>query len=196
MPSVVVRARQEKVELGPFDMAIEHQPHGAVFRLPARAGDVEGAVLEALARARQPQLGRIELEVGEMDDAVVAALEIGGQRREPAREAPEEAVVEAADPGLGGSDDMAALVVRAGHDMEIGNDVDDAKARDQVALHRARQQDVEPAGDEVDQNGELAVPFGAGEPEVIAAHQLRRDRQPAFDLSGWRASPRRRRRCR
>jgi len=40
---------------------------------------VEGAVLEPLASARQPQLGRKDLQVGEMDDPVVAALEIGGQ---------------------------------------------------------------------------------------------------------------------
>ena len=68
--------------------------------------------LEALARARQPQLGRIELEVGEMDDPVAAALEVGRERRQPAGQVAEEAVVEPAHPGLAGADDVGAVTVR------------------------------------------------------------------------------------
>src|SRR4051794_35788028 len=107
---------------------------------------MERAVLESSPTPRQPELGGKYLQVGEMNDAVIATLEIGGERRQTAREALEEAVVEAANPRLGGADDMAALVIGAGHDMKVGDDIDQAEAGYEVALHRARQQDIEAAG--------------------------------------------------
>src|SRR4051794_5518641 len=119
-------------------MAVEHQLDRTVFRLAARSDDVERAVAEALPGARQPQFWRIDLQVRELDDAVIAALEAGGQRREPAGQVAEKAVVEPPDPSLGGADNMAALVVRAGYHLEVGDHVDDAEAGNHVTLHRAR----------------------------------------------------------
>src|SRR4051794_11975928 len=107
-----------------------------------------------------------------MDDAIIAALDIGGQRRQPPGEVPKEAVVEPPYPHLGGADDMAALPASTRHDLEVGDDVHDPKAGDQVSLHRARQQKLEAAGDEVDQKRDLAVPLGAGEPEPVPADEL------------------------
>ena len=40
----VVGPVEEEVELGPLDMAVEHQLQRAVFRLPAGGDDVERAV--------------------------------------------------------------------------------------------------------------------------------------------------------
>src|SRR4051794_12492040 len=126
-------------------MAVEGQVNRAVFRLPSLGEDVEGAVAEALASSREPKLGRIELQVREMDDAVRPAFEVRRQPWQPAGQALEEAVVEPPDPRLAGADDMTAVTIRAGDDLQVGDDVDDAEARDKVALHRARQQDFEPA---------------------------------------------------
>ncbi len=117
-----------------------------------------------------------------MDDPVIAALEVRRQRRQPAGEVAEEAVVEPPYPCLCGADDMRAVVVFSGNDLKVGDHVDEPEPRDQVALHRTRQQHLEAAGHEVDQQRELAVPLGAGELQILAAHQLGRDRQPAFDL--------------
>src|SRR4051812_28804469 len=103
-----------------------------------------------------------------MDDAVVAALEIGRERRQPAGEVAEKAVVEPSDPGLCGANDMAALAAGPGHDLQVGHDVDDPQARDQVTLHRARQLNLEPPGDEVDEKRDLPDPFRAGEPQAVA----------------------------
>src|SRR5205814_1785369 len=83
---------------------VEHELDRPVLRLPSAGVDVEGAVVQALAGTRKPQFGRNDLKLGEMDDPVAATLEVGGQRRQAAGEALEEAVVEAADPGLGGAD--------------------------------------------------------------------------------------------
>ncbi len=177
----VVGAFEEEIEPRPLDSAVEDHPYRPVFRLAPARDDVEGAVAEALPAAREPQLRRIELQVGEVDDAVIAAFEVGGERGQPAGQLAKKAVVEPPDPCPGRADDVAALVVRTGHDVEFGDDVDDPEAGDQIALHRARQEDVEPAGHEVDQQRDLAGPFRAGEPEPVAPHELGRDRQPALD---------------
>src|SRR5579864_7870166 len=71
-----VRALKEQVELWPLDVPVEHHPQRSVFRLPAARHDMEGAVLEPNAGARQAQPRRIELKVGEMNDPVIAALEV------------------------------------------------------------------------------------------------------------------------
>src|SRR5689334_21570500 len=102
-----------------------------------------------------------------MDDPVIAALEVGRQRRQPSGELAEEAVVEAAHPGLRRARDMTALVAGARDNAKIGHDVHDADAWNQVALHRAGKQDVETAGHQVDEERKLAVPLRAGEPEVL-----------------------------
>ena len=134
----LVRTGEQQVDLRSLDMAVEDQLERAVFGLAAAGDDVEGAVLQPLAGAGQPQLGRIELQVGEVDNAVAAALEVGGQRRQAAGQVAEEAIVETADPRLAGADDVRALPARSGFDAEVGGDIDDAEAGDQVALHRAR----------------------------------------------------------
>ena len=62
---------------------------------------MEGAVAAADARARQAQVARIKLQIGEMQHAVGGPLEIGGQPRQAAGQVGEEAVVEPPHPGLG-----------------------------------------------------------------------------------------------
>ena len=83
----------------------------------------------------------------------------------------EEAVVEAADPGLAGADDARALAAGPGHDVQLGLDVDDPEPVDEVARQPARKHDLEAAGDEVDQQPDLAVELGAA-----AAGAPRRER--------------------
>src|SRR5438874_8039274 len=100
----LVRAGQEDVEPGTIDVAVEDQLDRPILRLPAAGVDMEGAVLEADPCTRQPEPGREYLQICKVDDPVIAALEIGGERRQAAGEALEKAVVEAADPGLGGAD--------------------------------------------------------------------------------------------
>src|SRR5436305_14920159 len=97
----LVRARQEDVEPRPLDLPVEYKLCRPVFRLPPAGVDVEAAVLEPSPRSREPQFGGKYLQVGEMDDAVAAALQVGGEPWQSAGEALEEAVVEAANPGLG-----------------------------------------------------------------------------------------------
>ena len=66
---------------------------------------------------------------------------------------------------------MRSLVVGADADVKIGSDVDDTETRNQVALHRAGERDVEPAGDEVDQERNLSRPLCAGQQEAVAAER-------------------------
>ncbi len=94
MPSCGVRALQEKIDAWPLDMTVKNQPQRPVFRLPTARDDVEGSVFQPLPRPRQPQLGRIELEVGEVDDSIIPALEAGCQRRKATAEIAKETVVE------------------------------------------------------------------------------------------------------
>ena len=114
MPERLVGPVEQQVDPRPLDLAVEHHSQRPVFRLPPAAVDVEGAVAAALAAARQPELGRIELQVGEMEDAVGAALQVGLDPRQAAGEAGEEAVVEPPDPGLGRADDARALAAGPG----------------------------------------------------------------------------------
>jgi hypothetical protein len=51
-PQRVVGPVEEEIDLGPLDMAIEHQPDRAILRLPTAGDDVEGAVAVAMAFAR------------------------------------------------------------------------------------------------------------------------------------------------
>ena len=65
-----------------------------------------------------------------MDDAVVAALEVGLEPRQAAGQVAEEAVVEPPHPRLALADDARAIAARPGHDLEVGLHVDDARARE------------------------------------------------------------------
>ena len=76
MPSASFGLVEEEVNSGPVDIAIEHHPDRTVFRLPAARDDMHLAVIEAQAGAGQSQLGRIKLQVREMDDEVVSAFEV------------------------------------------------------------------------------------------------------------------------
>src|SRR3954454_21103016 len=96
----LVGARQEDVEPGPLDLPVENELERPVFGLPPARIDMEAAVLEPSPRSREPQLGGNYLQIGKMDDAVAAALQVCGERRQTAGQALEEAVVEAAHPGL------------------------------------------------------------------------------------------------
>src|SRR6185369_5967618 len=98
------------------------------------------------------------------------------------RELAEETVVEASYPGLGRTHDVASVAAGTGHDLQIGNNIDDADARNEVALHRAGELDDKPAAHEVDQKRDLSVPLRAAEAKAVPADQLRRNREPAFDL--------------
>src|SRR5262249_28207903 len=153
----------------------------AILRLPSCSDDVEGAVSEALTRARQPQLRRVELQVAEVDNSVIPPLDVRSEPGQSARELTEKAVVEPANPRLGGADNMGTFVVRPRHDLETGYYTHDPEPRDQVPLHRTRQQNLEAPRHEIDEERQLAVPLCAGEPEILTAHELGRDRQPSFD---------------
>src|SRR6185369_8773844 len=178
----IVRMIEQNIEPRTLDMTVEHQLHGSVFRLMPGRDDMEGAIAEAFPSSGQPQLGRIELQVGETYDAVIAAFEIGCERRQSSRELAEETVVEASYPGLGRTYDVASVAAGTGHDLQIGNNIDDADARNEVALHRAGELDDKPAAHEVDQKRDLSVPLRAAEAKAVPADQLRRNREPAFDL--------------
>ena len=107
-------------------------PRATMWKVPS---------LEALARARQPQLGRIELQVGEMDDAVVAALEVGGQRRQAAGQARGRSCCRAAAPRPWRCR-RRALPLLFGPGTTLRSVITSTMPRpgDQVALHRARQE--------------------------------------------------------
>ena len=199
MPSASLGRSSSRSSLRPLDMPVEDQLQRPVFRLPARTRRCGRCRrLKRCARARQPQLGRIELQVGEMDDAVVAALEVRWSATAGRRSGRGRSCCRAAAP-------RPWPCRRRGCPCCSGRarpcrsviDVDDAEAGDQIALHRARTAvtSKRPVTRSISSD-DLAVPFGAGEPEAVAAHQLGRDRQPAFDARDWRASRRRRRRCR
>src|SRR4051794_39484708 len=115
-----------------------------------------------------------------MDDAVAAAFEVGFQPRQAPGQFAEEAVVEPPDPRLRGASDNRTMTGRTWHDLEVADHVDDPEPGDQVTRHRARNEHLELAGYEVDQQRQLAVHFGAGQLEAVATDQLRGDREPAF----------------
>jgi len=130
--------------------------------------DQEGAVAAANALSRQAQLGRIELQVGKVQDAVIPTLEVGGQPRQPTSQTREEYVVEPPDPGLCLAYHARPLPARARHDLQLRFDIDDAETGDQVALEPARDGDVEPPGLEVDQQRHQAVQPGAPQLQFLA----------------------------
>src|SRR4051812_11741510 len=109
-------------------MAVEHQSDGAVGRLSSPSDDVERTVPITVALAGQSEFWREKLHPGEADHAVGAALQPRLNPGKPSREAGEEAVVEATDPRLAGSDDPGALAVRPWNHRQFGLDVHDAEA--------------------------------------------------------------------
>ena len=117
-----------------------------------------------------------------MQDAVVPAPQIGFEPRQAVGQRGEEFIVEPPHPDLGLADDQGPLPARPRHHLEVGEDVDDPDPLDEIALHRARQRDLEAAGDEVDEDRQLAVHLGGGELEIVAADELGSKRQPALDL--------------
>src|SRR4030095_2333347 len=112
----LIRTIEGEFHLGPVKSAIEPHAERSILRLrPARL-DQEGAVLPPDALARQSQLGRIKLEVFQVQYAVGAALEVGCEARQAAGQRGEEAVVEPPDPGLRLADDACGLAAWGGHD--------------------------------------------------------------------------------
>ena len=73
-----------------------------------------------------------------MEDAVIAALKVGGQPRQAAGQPGEEAVVEPPHPGLRLADDPRALAARPRHDLQLGFDIDDPETRDQDSASARR----------------------------------------------------------
>src|SRR5579872_3112363 len=161
-----------QVEPWPLDMPIEHHLHWSELRLTSGGCDVERSVSKPLSPAAKPELGRIKLQVGQMDGPVIPALQTGGHRRKAACKALEEAVVEAADPRLGAASHVAAVAILTWYDTQVGHHIHDTEPGNEVALHRTRQLNVEATGHEIDQEGQLAVPLRAGELEVLPLNQL------------------------
>ena len=105
---------EEQLNLWPLDPPIKPDPQRAILRLCPARFDQECPVLAPDAPPRQPELGRIELEVGEMENAVIAPRKIGGQPRQPAGQPGKECIVEPPDPRLGLADDARPFAARPG----------------------------------------------------------------------------------
>ncbi len=131
--------------------------------------------------AGQSKLGRIELHAREAQDAVRPTLEPRLDARQAARKTGEEAVIEATDPGLAGSDDARALAARPRHDGKFRLNVDNSQSVDEVAGQTAGNDDLEAAAYEVDQQTELGVELRAAQLQPFTPHELRSDRQHAVE---------------
>jgi hypothetical protein len=177
----LVRRGEADDQLGLVDAAVEAEGEGAVGRLAAGAFEEEGALAAAEAVAGQGDGGGPQLQIAEVEDEVVAADEVGLDIREAAREAGEEFVVEAADPGLALAGDQRAVAAGVGHHLQLAGYVDQAEAGDEVAGEAARDDDSILAVDQVDEEAELALQFVGGEGQAFAGEQLLGDLELALD---------------
>ncbi len=97
-PHLLIRAWQEQFDLGPLDPPVQNQLEQPIFRLPPAGLDVERPVAAADARSAEPQLGRIELEIGKSQEAIGGSLEIGRDSRQATGQAGEKSIVETPHP--------------------------------------------------------------------------------------------------
>ena len=170
-PHRLIRAGQQQVDMRPLDPPVEDHLDRTIFGLPSDRFDVERLVAAPDARAGQPQLGRVKLEIGEVQHPVAASFEVGGEMRQAAGQAGKETVVEPSHPRLGLAHDMC-MMIGAGDNVEVALHIDDADPRDQVPRQSARNDDVELAVDQVDHQRDFAVQLVAGQLEVVTAHQF------------------------
>src|SRR5205085_4414731 len=180
----LVRGGEADDHLRRVDGAVGAEGEGAVGRLAARAFEEETALAAAEAVAGERDGGGLELQVAEVEDEVVAADEIGLDVRQAARQAGEELVVEAADPGLALAGDEGAVAAGVGHDPQFADHVDQAEPRDQIAGEAAGDHHVVFAVHEVDEEAELALQFVGGEGEALAGEELLRDLELLLDQEG------------
>ena len=176
-----VRAFQQKIDAWPLDMTVKNQPQRPVFRLPT-ARDMRK--VPSLASPPPPTAAAWEnrnRRLVKWTISIIPALEAGCQRRRPPPDSRKKLLSNRRNPGPSRADDLRAVASSARHDLEVRHHVDDAQTRNEVALHRAREQHLESPSHEVDQDRDFARPFGARELEAIAPNKLRRQRQPAFD---------------
>jgi hypothetical protein len=176
-----VRAGEADGERRPLDPPVEVHREGAVGPLHALALEEKGAVAAAVAGARDPDLRRGDDKVAQVQDEVVAAQQVGLQRGEAPGQPREELVVEPPHPGPRLAGDERSLAARVRHDLQLGRDVDDAEARDEVAGHPARHHDVEAAGDQVDEQADLALELIRAEGEAFAGQSLAGDPEQPLD---------------
>ena len=144
----LVGAVEQEIEPRPLDPPVEHQLAAGHISPAARAPRCGRCRrVRRMPAARQPQLGRIELQVGEMEDPVGRPLEVGLEPRQAAGQLAEEAVVEPPHPGLGRCRSPGCPCRGPAARRELGRHVDDPEAGDQVARQPARHEDLEPPGD-------------------------------------------------
>ena len=162
------RALQEQIELGPCNIAVEHEAHRTILVLNALPLEMEGAVASAQAIARKPDARCGDLEPAQIDDAVRPAFEPGGDHRQPACKIAQEIIVEAANPGLRRAHDARALAPRAGDDAEIGLHVDNADAGDEIAVELTSERDVVPPRLQIDEQRRLARQLVRSDAQAVA----------------------------
>ena len=128
-PERVIGASEQQLDRRPLDMPVEHHPERPVLGLAPGGLDMEGPVLAPITLPRQPQFGRIELQVRQVQNPVLAPHQIGGQPRQAPHQRGEEAVVEPPHPRLRLADDPRMPPI-ARNNMEVGEDIDDPQSRD------------------------------------------------------------------
>ena len=172
--------------------AVEHEPHPWVIDLPveldaecavagllALPGELETAVVATEPAARDADHRSADHRVRKPDHARRIAHQPRVDARIAAGQAFEKRIVETTDDCLAGAGDDRAAPIRAWQHADLGLDIDDAQARDQVARQPAGQCDIIGSAHQIDAQRELALELVRGEREAFAGQRLRVDLEDA-----------------
>jgi hypothetical protein len=162
-------------------LSILPSSHGPIALLASAALEMEASVASPVAVAGKANLRRRQDEIGEMQDAVRRALQIGGDARQATGEAAEEGVVEPHHLRGPLPDHARTVPARTGDDAQRGFHVDDAEPRDQVAAKRAVNADLKLPGLEIQLKVDAPAQLVRPQHEVVPRYNLCRDAQPPVD---------------
>ncbi len=122
------------------------------------------------------------MQADEIERAVRPARQAGLHLGQSAGQRAQEAVVEAAHPGMAAAGNGRAMAAGARHRLQLGQHIDDADPGNEVARQPPGHDHIVLAGDEIDEQVELAGQLVRGDVELVAGEQLGGDRQLAVDV--------------